>query len=712
MTEPLNMTVTIVTTLSRLRLLAIFLLLIGKPLFVSAASVTHDMTIELRPDRGIIVVKDIIGTPQPVTHLDIVLNSGLEVEAGNARIEALDTSSDGLRTAYRISPDEPAARFELSYQGRPRFAARRNMGAMPQGEISAQGVYLDGSSAWFPSAGRSVERLELRVEVPDGWQSLSIGRRSLEAQVERWSSDQPHDDIYLIAGPFTRHATRHGDIDLSVWLLNDDPQLAQRYLAVMGEYIDHFSQLIGAYPYAKFAVVENRWQTGYGMPSFTLLGSQVIRLPFIPFTSLPHEILHNWWGNGVWIDYAKGNWSEGLTAYLADHWMQERRNKGSQYRLKSLQRYSNFAADGKDMALIEFVSRHNDASQSIGYSKSLMLFHMLRRELGDELFVAGLQRVWLKHRYTPIGFEQVVRTLTETRPEMFPRLQQWLSREGAPRLQLTDVHSEGSGDAYRLILNIRQDGPLFDLQVPVSVVLEGSPTAEVQTLQVNRRNNRFTLAFAQRPLRLDIDPAYDVLRYLDASEQPPALNRLFGSDSWLLVPSAAPGDIRQAWQRLAAQWQRRYPGLRVAMDDAADDLAADSNRIILGWDNRLYGDAVALTRRSDQRLDHGSLLTSGKVFAGEDHSVVLVNSDPSGTSTGFIGADSVAAIDAMARKLTHYGSYGRLVFDKASGRNLLKESLSPEHSTLSRQLGPGNTPLKLPQEPVLGARVSDGSRAP
>ena len=87
------------------------------------------------------------------------------------------------------------------------------------------------------------------------------------------------------------------------------------------------------------------------MPGFTLLGPQVIRFPWILTSSYPHELLHNWWGNSVYIDAETGNWCEGLTAYMADHWMQERRGKGDQYRLKALQRYSNFAADGEDMPL-------------------------------------------------------------------------------------------------------------------------------------------------------------------------------------------------------------------------------------------------------------------------------------------------------------------------------------------------------------------------
>ena len=100
--------------------------------------------------------------------------------------------------------------------------------------------------------------------------------------------------------------------------------------------------LIGPYPYTKFAMVENFWETGYGMPSFTLLGPSVLRFPFILTSSYPHEILHNWWGNSVFVDYASGNWCEGLTAYLADHLIQEQRGTGATYRRNTLQKYRDY----------------------------------------------------------------------------------------------------------------------------------------------------------------------------------------------------------------------------------------------------------------------------------------------------------------------------------------------------------------------------------
>ena len=97
----------------------------------------------------------------------------------------------------------------------------------------------------------------------------------------------------------------------------------------------------------------------YGMPSFTLLGSRVIRFPFILHSSYPHEILHNWWGNSVYVDYDSGNWAEGLTSYLADHLIKEQRGGGSAYRRNVLHKYTSYVSRQGDFPLTDFRSRHS-----------------------------------------------------------------------------------------------------------------------------------------------------------------------------------------------------------------------------------------------------------------------------------------------------------------------------------------------------------------
>jgi aminopeptidase N len=163
-----------------------------------------------------------------------------------------------------------------------------------------------------------------------------------------WSESQPQDDIYLIAARFHAYHKRSDDVqaEAQVYLREPDAALAERYLDATLEYLAFYSDLIGPYPFAKFALVENFWESGYGMPSFTLLGPRVIRLPFILQTSYPHEILHNWWGNGVYVDYESGNWSEGLTNYLADYWLMERAGRGVEGRRDMLKSFADYVRRG------------------------------------------------------------------------------------------------------------------------------------------------------------------------------------------------------------------------------------------------------------------------------------------------------------------------------------------------------------------------------
>ncbi|MCB9248577.1 MAG: hypothetical protein H6613_08530 [Ignavibacteriales bacterium] len=96
-------------------------------------------------------------------------------------------------------------------------------------------------------------------------------------------------------------------------------------------------------------------------------------------------------GNSVYIDFDKGNWCEGLTAYMADHLIKEQRGQAGEYRRSTLQKFTDFVNDGNDFPLSKFLSRHDGSSEAIGYGKSLMVFHMLRNLVGDENFTKSLQ---------------------------------------------------------------------------------------------------------------------------------------------------------------------------------------------------------------------------------------------------------------------------------------------------------------------------------
>jgi aminopeptidase N len=257
-----------------------------------------------------------------------------------------------------------------------------------------------------------------------------------------------------------------------VFLRTPEAPLAQRYLDATAQYLELYNALLGPYPYPKFALVENSWESGYGMPSFTVLGSKVIRLPFIVSSSYPHEILHNWWGNGVFVDAQQGNWCEGLTAYLADHLMQEQRGSAVTYRRATLQRYTDYVSAHSEIALMAFRARHSAATAAIGYGKALMLFHMLRQQMGDSAFIKALQGFYRDYLFQRASFDALRHAFASvTGEDMSEVFLQWVARSGAPELRISAATVQPDSQGYRLsvILNQVQPGPAYRLQVPLAV---------------------------------------------------------------------------------------------------------------------------------------------------------------------------------------------------------------------------------------------------
>ena len=279
------------------------------------------------------------------------------------------------------------------------------------GIVSKTGVYLPGASGWYPLVGRALMTFNLTVAQPDTWRVVSEGAgtsRDADGRA-RWASTDPVDQIHIVGGPLQLTTQAAGAVEAQVYLHETDAALSSKYLAATAQYLEMYRGLIGPYPYKKFALVENFWETGYGMPSFTLLGPQIIRFPFILTSSYPHEILHNWWGNSVFVEEARGNWSEGLTAYLADHLMQEQRGEDAVYRRSTLQKYRDYVSSAQDFPLVQFRGRHSAATEAIGYGRTMMGFHALRRAVGDENFRKFLARFYRDFKGKRASFDDVRR---------------------------------------------------------------------------------------------------------------------------------------------------------------------------------------------------------------------------------------------------------------------------------------------------------------
>jgi hypothetical protein len=680
--------------------------------------IDHLIEARLDPQAGEIRVRDRLTLPAGRDTWDLVLHRDLDpqVVAGEASLTRV--TRDGHLELLRLTRRGPGP-VTLAYGGRIRHgltSATEGMGRERQstrGTIDPEGVFLDGGSAWYPRVEGSLQTFDLRVELPEGWHAISQG-----AGPEReghagsaWSESQPQDDIYLIAAPFTLYRESGPGSEVQVWLRRPDPDLAARYLAATREYLELYSGLIGPYPYAKFALVENFWETGYGMPSFTLLGPQVIRLPFIISSSYPHEVLHNWWGNGVYVDYGSGNWSEGLTAYLSDHLMKEREGQGAEYRRDALKSYGDYVRGAADSPLTAFRARHGTASQAIGYGKSAMVFHMLRRRLGDDLFLQGLGRFYQANRFRTAAWADLRQAFESVSgQDLGAYFAAWTTREGAPQLALADVRAAPHGEGFRVTGRLEQGQPQppFPLRVPLVVHQEQGPPVEL-AVDLDGRAADFALDLPSAPVRLAVDPAFDTFRELAVGESPAALSSLFGSEEGLIVlPTQAPPEMLQGYRGLAEAWVKGHPDWRIATDSQLGALPRSGAVWVLGWENRLAAEIARNTRGFELDLETGELRLGGQTLKRDVASPVLTRLID-GRPWGWVAASEPAALPGLARKLPHYGKYGYLAFSGSEPQNVVKGQWPAGDSSLVYWFGPARPELAArPEKPLGPAREGLG----
>ncbi|VAW86062.1 PDZ domain [hydrothermal vent metagenome] len=690
----------------------IFVLFSGGTL--AATSLHHQLQVEIYPTQNSLEVVDTLTFKAGEQNSALVfkLHAALKIKrieiSGNAvPINSVDqgATAQGVSwAAYSLPMPPEGGTAQITYAGQIGHKVSpgkedyaRSFSDTP-GLIHSGGTYLAATSLWYPYFDNDLITFGLQVTVPGDWEAISQGERkkhirSVTATQVEWEEQAPQDEIFLIAGPYQEYTQHHGQIEAMVFLREADPALAQKYLDTTGQYISMYNELLGPYPYKKFALVENFWESGYGMPSFTLLGSRIIRFPFILHSSFPHEILHNWWGNGVYVDYQQGNWAEGLTAYLADHLVKEQRGEGVIERRNVLQKYSDYVNNGQDFPLIDFRSRHSSATEAIGYGKTLMLFHMLRQKMGDHRFVHALRTLYQEYRFKRASYSDLEKIFSTTHGSSLKSFfSQWVNHAGAPELHLANVQVVTKTDGYELKLDIEQKqvGVVYELDVPVSVTLEGVDAAFQTVVQLTDTNSEVSISVPARPIHLDIDSEFDVFRRLDSQEIPAALSQGFGSEQVLLVlPKAASTELAEGYLAMAKTWQQSQNGnWQIVYDADLTRLPTDKTIWLLGWENRFLSEFKQSLPQNQVDLGATSVRLADSLLSKPEHSLVLTAryvNNPEQTLL-WVASNRADALPGLTRKLPHYRKYSYLGFAGTEPSNIAKGQWRVTTSPLSQSL--------------------------
>jgi hypothetical protein len=572
--------------------------------------------------------------------------TGLRVDGNPKRVE------EGAHIVQVDLGEDGAHTVDLEYEATLPPTDRSQIGGFGP-VISDDGSYLPAGSGWVARITDGDISYHVTVSVPEPQKAVATGRLITDGRVDgvyraSFVEKRPSEGPSLFAGPYSITEKMAGDIRLRTYFHPEIADYAASYLDQSSSFITRFASEFGAYPFQDFHIVSAPLPVGLGFPNLAYISQKIIPFSFMTGQSLAHEIVHNWFGNGVLVDYSNGNWAEGLTTYVADYAVAADGEPDAQkaMRIAWLRDFAALPSD-QDFPLRQFTSRQRDSTQVVGYKKAAFVFHMLEQKIGEDAFSDGLKDLWTRKKFevaTWSDLEGSFQKMTDIPLEEF--FQQWVDRSGAPRVELISAVSAPDGDGYAITATVRMMPAEFEVQMPV--IIETKAGVEERVLDLSGDSIIGEWRVEDQPISISLDPDYHVFRKLLIEESPPILRDVTLSASTIASMVAddpqAVEDARQIAKGLLGN-SLRFAGLNGFFEQATPFLI------------------IGMSQTIEEALDEIGLPPPPPEVAGRGTGRMWTARIPTGRPYAVIAVDTEAAMATAARLLPHYTGMSYLIFD-------------------------------------------------
>ena len=432
--------------------------------------------------------------------------------------------------------------IEVFYQGAP---PQNGMGSFVASKHNNTPVIWTlsepyGAKDWWPckeSLADKIDSMDVFITCPQ--QYLAAGNGKLISDVvsgqnrtAHWKHRYPI-ATYLVGIAVTNYQSYSDFLDLEngkkIEVLNyvypEYLTTAKTKSAQTLDILSFYNEKFGIFPFASEKYGHAQFGWGGGMEHQTM--SFMI---YLEFELVAHEMAHQWFGDCVTLSSWHDIWqNEGFATYLTgltyenllngQYWMTWKENQLK--RITSLPAGSVYVADTTNVDRI-FNGR-------LSYSKGAYLLHMLRWELGDSAFFAGMNN-YLNDSSVRYGFatqEKFVKHMEAagdtTLTEFF---KDWYYGEGYPVYRL--YYETDYGDFGKVKLKISQSSssatvPFFEMHVPVRVWQNGKYTD--LKLHNTTQDQWFVIANS-RVDKVEFDPDKWLIAKADVVNESPDVSRI------------------------------------------------------------------------------------------------------------------------------------------------------------------------------------------
>ena len=440
---------------------------------------------------------------------------------------------DGSTLAVSIPPGTDDAALSVIYSATPRrglFFLEPDVHVPDRPRQVWSQCQEEDARHWIPCHDKPHVKMttEMAIRVPNGFYVLSNGEL-VDSKTPRdgpwsfhWKMTAPHPSylLTLVAGEFDEITAKAGKVPLQYLVPKGRQKDGERTFARTPEMVRFFGEKTGVpYPWNKYAqvVVSDFVFGGMENTTATTLYEHILldERAAIDVTSddlIAHELAHQWFGDYVTCrDWSEGWLNEGFATFMEHVW-QEKHLGQDEYDYAIKADLDAYVSEAVGRYRRPIVCQDYDAPLDLFdrhlYEKGGLVLHMLRLDLGEDVFWRGVRLYLQRFARSVVETRDLQRALEEVSGRSLGRFfEQWIYKAGHPELEV-----EVKWEKKVLTVTVKQtqattDGVPATFEVPLRLELfDASGKSTREKLNVTQKTESFTLPVAERPLFVVVDP--------------------------------------------------------------------------------------------------------------------------------------------------------------------------------------------------------------
>ncbi len=386
----------------------------------------------------------------------------------------------------------------------------------------------DRARHWLPTVDHPSDKAtcEFIVTAPEYYQVIANGKKLEESvqsvglqqgrmKITHWAITAPIPTKVMVIG-VARFAIQHLQSELMLpvqsWVYPEDRKNGFKDFEQAPDIVAFFINKIGPYPYEKLANVQaNVSYSGMENASNIFYGESILTGNGSREALMAHEIAHQWFGNAV----TEADWhhvwlSEGLSTYLAELYIEHTYGRDSlnQRMEHARQQIFTYNADFPESSVVDTKVVHlNKLLNANSYQKGAWAMHMLRYHIGDAQFWKGLQLFYKQYCHKNAvteDFQKVMEQVSGQDLSWF--FQQWMYQTGQPEFDI-DWNYKTFGKKLEVQVNQQQKSDaVFRSTLELGIYYKGRKEPVIKKLNLNHKENTFTLKLEKAPVSVVADP--------------------------------------------------------------------------------------------------------------------------------------------------------------------------------------------------------------